>query len=512
MALELGIPRSTAIGWLGDSPRNVVSLNILSLKEQQLQHEVLTLRLRDGQRRDHDLTANGRILVRGAPAVLLLEAVYPKNLWWRNPSKNRPIVTWHSKAQAPRSGASPSPRQSAKTHVAVVGAGAFGGWTAYHLLRRGARVTLIDAWGPGNSRSSSGGETRVIRAIYGAVRIYHRMVARSFEIWRETQRRFERRLYHRTGALWMFSGDDGYVQSSLPYAREAGFQVKQLSIGKAARRFPQIDFNGIRTVYFESEAGYLLARQACQAVWENFLAEGGEFRLGRARPGQIRQEVLQELQLGDSEKLRADAYVFACGHWLGRLFPKLLGANIRPTRQPVFYFGTPAGDPLFSDRQLPVWVEFGERILYGIPGAERRGFKWADDTRGAEFDPEEGERLVSEAELQNARSHLAHRFPALAEAPLLGSRVCQYANSPDGHFIIDRHPEAANLWLVGGGSGHGFKLGPALGEHVAQRVLGQAEVHPFFSLKRLEQLQKQPTTTETGAQGQLSKVHGFKPK
>ena len=221
---------------------------------------------------------------------------------------------------------------------------------------------------------------------------------------------------------------------------------------------------------------------------------------------------MQELQLGDSEKLRADAYVFACGPWLGRLFPKLLGENIRPTRQPVFYFGTPAGDPLFSERQLPVWVEFGERVFYGIPGAERRGFKWADDTRGAEFDPDEGERLVSEAELQNARSHLAHRFPALAEAPLLESRVCQYENSPDGHFIIDRHPQAANLWLVGGGSGHGFKLGPAVGEHVAQRVLGRAEVHPFFSLQRLEQLQKQPKTTETGAQGQVSKVHGFKPK
>ena len=337
----------------------------------------------------------------------------------------------------------------------------------------------------------------MIRAIYGPDRIYHRMVARSLEIWQESQRRFERKLYHRTGALWMFSGDDGYVQSSLPYAREAGFQVEQLSIGEAARRFPQIDFNGIRTVYFEPEAGYLLARQACQAVAENFLAEGGEFRRGRARPGQIQQEVLQELQFGDGEKLRADAYVFACGPWLGRLFPKLLSENIRPTRQPVFYFGTPSGDPLFSDRKLPVWVEFGDRILYGIPGAERRGFKWADDTRGAEFDPEEGERLVSEAELKYARSRLAYRFPALSGAPLLESRVCQYENSPDGHFIIDRHPQASNLWLVGGGSGHGFKLGPAVGEHVAQRVLGQAEVDPFFSLQRFEKPQKNPTTTET---------------
>src|SRR3954471_17951837 len=93
----------------------------------------------------------------------------------------------------------PAPRP----HVAVIGAGAFGGWTALHLLRRGARVTLLDAWGPGNARASSGGETRVIRATYGPDRIYVQMVARSLQLWRENETRWRKPLYHRTGVLWM---------------------------------------------------------------------------------------------------------------------------------------------------------------------------------------------------------------------------------------------------------------------------------------------------------------------
>ncbi|MEE8583483.1 MAG: FAD-dependent oxidoreductase [Acidobacteriota bacterium] len=399
-------------------------------------------------------------------------------------------------ALAPAIQPASSPRRSnpSSLHVIVVGAGAFGGWTAFHLQRLGARVTLIDAWGPGNSRSSSGGDTRVIRAVYGPDRIYHQMVARSLQIWKDVQERWQRALYRPIGALWMFASDDSYVCSSLPHARQAGFQVDELSLQKAAQRFPQVDFEGIQTVFYEEEAGYLLARQACQAVWERFTAQGGEFRQGLARPGKIHDGQLGEVKLEGGRPLRADAFVFACGPWLGRLFPDVLGERIRPTRQPVFYFGTPPGDPSYCEQQFPVWIEFGPRVFYGIPGAEGRGFKWADDTRGPDFDPDQGERLVTLEEIRSARRHLARRFPGLAGAPLLESRVCQYENSPDGHFILDRHPEAENLWLAGGGSGHGFKLGPAVGEHMALRVLGRAEAEPFFSLSRLQGLEGSPAT------------------
>lgn len=354
-------------------------------------------------------------------------------------------------------------------HVAVVGAGAFGSWTALRLRERGCRVTLIDAWGPGNARASSGGETRILRGIYGPDRIYVQWVARSLDAWREAERAWNVRLYQPTGALWMCSpGQDAYVRSSLPLLAESGLTADEIGLDEARRRFPRISFEGISTVFFEETAGYLMARRACRAVAE---AAGG-FR-------QAAVAVQGNRILVDGSVLEADSFVFACGPWLNTLFPDSIGDRVRPTRQEVFFFGTPAGW-----RELPVWVELGERNVYGIPGNDHRGFKIADDTRGEPFDPTSGERLPTREGLERARRHLAFRFPGLAGAPLLEARVCQYENSPDGHLLIDRHPGFSNLWIVGGGSGHGFKLGPAVGEHAAALVLGEAEPLPLFRLDR----------------------------
>lgn len=379
----------------------------------------------------------------------------------------------------------PAPQPAARAarsgpRVAVVGAGAFGGWSALALLRRGARVTLVDAWGPGNSRASSGGETRVIRGFYGPDRIYLDWVVRAFALWREHERRCGQRLYRPTGALWMFRGDDGYARVSLPLVRAAGLAAAELDLAEARRRFPQVSFAGVRTAYLEEEAGYLLARRACQSVVDVFLAEGGEYREVAVRPGALAGERLGPLGLSDGTVLEADAYVFAGGPWLGRLLPEAVGARVRPSRQEVYFFGTPAGDPRFGEERLPVWIDFGEQVFYGIPGNERRGLKIADDTRGEPFDPDLGERTLTPERLARARRVLAERFPDLAGAPLLEARVCQYENSPDGHFLIGRLPGLANAWVAGGGSGHGFKLGPAVGEHVAGLVLGEAKEIEMF--------------------------------
>jgi glycine/D-amino acid oxidase-like deaminating enzyme len=369
-------------------------------------------------------------------------------------------------------------------HIAVVGAGAFGGWTALRLRERGCRVTLIDAWGPGSSRASSGGETRVIRGIYGPDRIYVQWVARSFDAWREAERRWGVRLYHPTGTLWMCSGGDGYVRASLPLLAEAGLPVAEIGLDEARQRFSQIDFAGIRSVFFEETAGYLMARRACRAVAEALVTAGGEIRLAAVRPGRIAAGRMERAELSDGTVLAADAWVFACGPWLGSLFPEAVGDRVRPTRQEVFFFGTPAGDPRFREGTLPVWMELGERTFYGIPGNDDRGFKIADDSRGEPFDPTWGDRVPTAPALERARRYLEIRFPALAGAPLVESRICQYENSPDGHLLIDRHPDAENVWIAGGGSGHGFKLAPAVGEHVAALVLGDVEPTSVFQLDR----------------------------
>ena len=375
--------------------------------------------------------------------------------------------------------------RSSPPHVAVVGAGAFGGWTALHLLRRGARVTLLDAWGPGNSRSSSGGETRIIRGVYGADRVYIEWVARAFALWREAEARWHRRLLQPTGALWMCSGDDRYVRDSIPHLNDLGLPIDEIDRRGAHGLYPQINLEGVETLFIERQAGYLLARRACQAVAEAVAAGGGEVRLAAAGPGPFRDGRMERLELSDGSVLAADLYVFACGPWLGRLFPEVIGERfLRVSRQEIYFFGTPPGDPRFHEGTCPIWLNLGEQVFYGIPGNESRGFKVADDSRGAPFDPTRGERLPTPALLEKARSFVAHRFPALAGAPLVEARVCQYENSPDGHILLDRHPHAENVWLLGGGSGHGFKLGPALGEYAAGILLEDGTPLSLFALER----------------------------
>src|SRR5688500_10865214 len=197
-------------------------------------------------------------------------------------------------------------------HVVVVGAGAFGGWTALALLRAGMRVTLIDAWGAGHSRASSGGETRVIRGAYGGVPIYSEMAARAMVLWRDAEERWKRQLYFRTGALWMFAGDDAYVRRSIEPMKAVGLPVEQLSLAEAARRYSQMGFDGVRSVFFEPEAGYIPARAACELVREAFVREGGDYRRAWARPGATAESRLTNVALSDGGTLVADRMVFAC--------------------------------------------------------------------------------------------------------------------------------------------------------------------------------------------------------
>ena len=371
-----------------------------------------------------------------------------------------------------------------KPHVVVVGAGAFGGWTALFLQRQGARVTLVDAWGPGNSRASSGGETRVIRATYGPRAIYTRMSARALTLWKEHEQRWRRQLFHGIGVLWLVESDDQYEKAALPILREAHVRFEELQGPEVARRYPQINCDRVRWAIFENDGGYLTARRACAAVLEGFLAEGGEYRQLAVQAPAPSGGLLSGVVLSDGSRVTADSFVFACGPWLESLFPDVIGDRVRATRQEVFFFGTPPGDQRFTESAMPVWADHGTTFMYGIPGNEWRGFKVADDTRGPVFDPTTGERTPTPAALQTARAYLGYRFPALKDAPLLEARVCQYEESPDEHFILDRHPGAANTWLIGGGSGHGFKHGPAVGELVARLVLSGAAADEQFRLAR----------------------------
>ena len=163
-----------------------------------------------------------------------------------------------------------------------------------------------------------------------------------------------------------------------------------ISAPEGRRRWPQMNWDDLTWGLHETEAGYLLARRSCQAVMEGFLAENGVYVQACVQPGELAGSP-------------ADVYVFACGPWLSELFPDVLGARIMPTRQEIFYFGTPAGDTRFNEERFPTWVDNSPVRFYGIPGNEWRGFKVAQDTPGKTFDPTYGERTVTAEGLTSIR-------------------------------------------------------------------------------------------------------------
>ena len=363
----------------------------------------------------------------------------------------------------------------------VIGAGVFGSWTAYWLQQSGLKVAIVDAYGAANSRASSGGESRIIRMGYGADEIYTRWSNHSLALWQELFARIGRpELFQRTGMLWMAREDDPYTLATRDTLRAVGVVFEEIGRNELERRYPQIDFGDVMWAIYEPMSGALLARRAVQAVTDEFVRNGGEILLG-AVTAPAGANKLREVTTQSGLGINAERFVFACGPWLPKLFPDLLEGRIHPTRQEVFFFGTPPGDDRFAPPLMPTWIDFGAQ-LYGLPDLENRGFKVALDRHGAGIDPDTDERNITPELLKEVREFLARRFPAMRNAPLLESRVCQYENTSTGDFLIDRHPGFDNVWIVGGGSGHGFKHGPALGEYVAARIIEGGEVEPRFSL------------------------------
>jgi glycine/D-amino acid oxidase-like deaminating enzyme len=366
-------------------------------------------------------------------------------------------------------------------HIAVVGAGVFGSWTAHHLQQQGYKVTLIDAWGPAHSRASSGGETRLTRAAYGKDTIYTRMAKESLPQWQALSAVSGLPILIQCGILFFFPTEEPYVRDSIAAHEQLGLATEALTQAKMTKRFPMIDFAGITVGLYEPAFGALLARRSVLTLVDRFVKAGGTYTKGFVRPPSGAR--LQEIQLSSGERVQADRFVFAAGPWLPKLFPDVIGPRILPTRQEVFYFATPPGDRSFLPGTMPGWADFnGGDIYYGFPDIETRGVKFAHDQHGVQVDPDTQSRRPTDAALAEIVAFRDRRFPALRGAPLIGAEVCQYENSSNGDFLIDLHPQWANVLLLGGGSGHGFKHGPEVGRYAAARLLGSMKAEPRFSL------------------------------
>ena len=371
--------------------------------------------------------------------------------------------------------------------VAVVGAGVFGVWSAWHLARRGQRVILLDAYGPGNSRASSGGETRIIRMGYGADEIYTRSSQRSLGQWKSFCVATGQKLFYETGVLWLAGADDSRVRQTVATLKRCDVPFEEMDRAALERRYPQISFERVTRGFLEPKSGVLLARRGAAAVAEDAVKMGAEFRIAQVATPRGRGR-LDAVNCSNGDSVAAGQFVFACGSWLGKVFPDVLGQKIFPSRQEVFFFGVPPGDERFAPPALPTWL-FQEDEYYGMPDLEGRGLKIALDRHGERVDPDTQSRIPTLEEAETVRKYVASRFPALKNAPVVETRVCQYENTSNGDFLIDRHPELENVWFAGGGSGHGYKHGPAVGEYVAHQILDRTAPEPRFSLATKESLQ-----------------------
>jgi glycine/D-amino acid oxidase-like deaminating enzyme len=341
----------------------------------------------------------------------------------------------------------------------VVGAGVFGASTARELARRGWEVTLVEQYVPGTVRSGSGGDTRLLRASHGPVEWYTHSAWRARELWLDLEVETGTRLFEPVGVAWFAHRDDGFEAASRATLERAGIPCEWLAPDDARHLYPSLGVDDLAAVLFEPEAGVLHARRATQVLVADGERSGLRLESWRAAP---------------ADDPKADVVVWACGAWLPQLFPGVVDLHI--ARRDVFFFGGDAGwvgTPGFCDYEAPF---YGHGEIGGL------GVKVAPDLAGDEIDPDDLQRLPLERLAHVAREYAAKRFPALAEGPIVGSRVCQYELTGDTHFLFAEHPERGGWWLLGGGSGHGFKHGPALAEYVADCVEGKRDPEPFHAL------------------------------
>lgn len=400
-----------------------------------------------------------------------------------NPDRRRILAAGVALAAA--STASPGlPRADARApavlrnlpDVAIVGAGAFGGWAALSLREAGAKVALIDAYGPGNPRASSGDESRLLRLSYGERAIYSRWSQRAQALWEERQEMFGRRMFYNNGSLRYVSASAMGPQKAV--FEQLGIPYEVLTPDEVHYRWPQVDFSEYDQVFYETTGGIVKARESMIGVAEAFARIGGEVRVGHAVPATGPGGAPLSV---DGEAFPAGLCVFACGPWLPKLFPQLLGDKIRVPRREIFYVGSPIDNHAYRWENLP---NISDSDTYTASDVDY-GIKVAARLRDLVMDPDNGDRMPTSFLRQQVEDYVSKRMPGLKGQPIVATRVCQTEYSDNSHFIIDLHPERDDLWIAGAGSGHAFKMGPAIGEYIANRVLGRsrdAEADRLFSL------------------------------
>lgn len=358
----------------------------------------------------------------------------------------------------------------------VIGAGIAGASAALALRRRGLDVTLIDAREPGHARAASAGDHRILRASHGSDQLYTRWSREARLRWMELGAEVGQELFVQSGAVMLAkAGHTQWEDASRDTLARLGVPSFVVDVDELRLRLPLIDARGLAYGLWEPESGFVYARRAVQATVRLFVEMGGVLRRGVGGTDE------RERPLVDGRPIEAGVIVFACGAWMGRLFRRTLGQLLDIVRQDVMMVEPPPGATGYDADSFPAWIDHGYPA-YGIPASGGYGFKAVLNWRGITLDIDRDDRLISPTSVARTRRYLAHRFPALANAPIVGQEVGQIANTTDTHFLIDHHPAHDRLVLVAGDSGHLFKHGPVVGDHIAALALNEIDPEPRFSL------------------------------
>jgi sarcosine oxidase len=447
----------------------------------------------------------------------------------------------------------------ASAQVVVVGAGAFGGWTSLHLRRMGAKVTMIDMYGPGNARSTSGDESRGVRSSYGDRahgEQWMKWARVAMQKWVEFDKQFSKplkmRVYYTTGDVIMRPQEENFTKQTKEWWIKNKIPHEVLTGDEVRKRWPQWKTDDLNHAIYEPDAGVVRARRSCEAVAEAFRHDGGTIIIDRVvLPEQSGFEG-SELTLQSGGKIGADLFVFCTGPWLYKTFDNLKNRMRTPMGQ-VFYWGTPPGDQRFSFPNMPSW-NFGGATGWAALPNDSRGFRvrgggggrrppgqagQAGQAAGAPagttgaaptqpaptppagpqpaapqvtpplsglpvntVDPDLSSRYIESDRVPNARAFLESRFPDLKDMPLLGTHACHYEQTSSRNFIIDKHPTLKNIWISGGGNAEGFKFGPVVGEYTARRVLGKDKDEEFAKQFNIPANEYEPTAPPRPGQGE----------
>jgi sarcosine oxidase len=370
------------------------------------------------------------------------------------------------------------------TRLAVVGAGAFGSWIALSAVRAGFGTTLIDQHGPANPLSSSAGASRIIRRAYGGDEIYTLFAQRSHELWIEFFVSENRpQCFRRTGVIWLANSGESSIHAAREIFGRHKIAHDFMEIRAIRGVCPEIEVPPGTVALFEPDGGALLATESVRAVVECAVRHGTRCVSGRVQPPRA-AAYMQSLEIENGESIEADVFVFACGSWLPKLFPEVLSTAIFPTRQEVFFFEPPGKWARADAASLPIWVDQTDpRIPYGFPDIDGAGVKIGFHRPGPLFDPDLGSREVGPEQITEAAEYLRSRFPAMHAPKFRSAQVCHYENTSSGDFLIDRHPSIRNVWFAGGGSGHGFKHGPAVAQYMLEAIQRDCSPEPRFRLE-----------------------------